>query len=99
MKEENVTFSGIEAKTLTAEDIRKAINLIKELPKDFTVSIGHNCDREYLLKKLNAFEVKENSETYLSAYFGIPLVKKSYIPQGEVWMVNNEGKVTNKFKL
>ena len=100
MKEETVTFSGIQAKPLTAEDIKHAVDMLGKIdPINDVFSLSHNCEKKELLKAFNAFEITKDSENYHSILFGMPVYKKSYVPKGEVWTVNREGKVLNKFKI
>lgn len=99
-KEENITFGGIEAKPITIEAIHEAISLLKintPEPSLGTVLASWNCSAEQL-KRLFGDEYRE-FPTLASMFMGYPILKRKYVPDGEVWFVSTEGKVLAKFKV
>ena len=99
MKEENITFSGKEASVLDLDTIKKAIdNLTSNTPiEKFGTQLSHNCDEAELLKVLGV--EKTTSEYNVGNYYGLPVFKKSWVPLGEIWLQDKDGKVIQKFNI
>lgn len=94
MIEENITFSGQEAEKLTD----KAIKSLRVYSIDDIAQISHNVDKE---KFIQALGLVENStiESKNPCLFGVPVYVKKYIPLGEIWLQNRDGKVIKKFSI
>lgn len=95
MKEENITFSGQEATKITVDDLKRGIDLVKSLPEIRFDHIVENCSKEELEKAFGKSKEWELKDTL----YGFPVYQKNYVPKGEIWMIDNEGKVMTKFKL
>lgn len=93
---ENTTFTGISSDTLSYEDLERGIELIKSLPEtSFLSYIDQNCTEEQLAK---AFGEKKVG-TPQDVYYGFPVYQRDYVPEGEVWMMDNNGKLIQRFKF
>jgi hypothetical protein len=96
MKEENITFSGKEASIVNLDSIVNAIASIPKMEEPRIEQISHNCsDTEFL----ELFDIKEKTESSIAPWFGLPVYSKKYIPLGEVWLQDKEGKVIKKYKV
>lgn len=96
--EEHVTFSGVEASKITAESLMSAVDLLnKYKPKELEVELSHNCEKEDFIKALGIQEKKD--EPFMSSLFGMRVYRKSYIPLGEIWLVDKNGQVLEKYKI
>lgn len=90
--EEYVTFGGQEAKTLDLETIQELVALI-DVEQPILHKISHNCTEEQLVYALGE---KKNGDLRAVLY-GLPVYEARYIPAGEVWLQDKDGKVIQKF--
>lgn len=94
-----LTDGSLESHTLTAESISKAVDDLKRMtPKDYIEMMRHNCDMDELAKKLGV-KVHKADNWSMAALYGMRVVKDPDMPKGEIHMVDNKGKIVNKFKI
>jgi hypothetical protein len=94
MNDETITFTGQEATQISFEQIDETIRKVNVS----TSRLNHvlaNCTLEQLERFFGAM-VEGDAKSVL---FGCPLYQKNYVPKGEIWFMDKEVKVINRFKL
>ena len=100
MNLEDVTFGGQQASNISLKAIREAIGLIKSSGEPRIHHILHHCTEaqwESLIGKQE--KVYTEPEYSKNVLYGLPVYEKSYVPLGEVWMMDKDGKVIQKFSI
>lgn len=98
MIETNVTFSGQEAeKIFSAQELTTFIEMLNAGGAPQIERISHNCDIQRLIKVLDAKQTTGSNP--VASLYGIKIYKAPYIPRGEIWMQDKDGKVIRKVFL
>lgn len=95
MKEENVTFNGKEAEKLFSIAELATVVSMFEGGKPDVAQITHNCLNTQLLEQFGSVNIGDAKDVY----FGLPVYRRGWVPLGEVWLEDKDGKVIRKFKF
>lgn len=96
---EHCTFSGQEATPLDMATLVKAIDTLSQITIEppLIQRISHNCGHEEFFRVFGIG--KENVSERATDYFGLPVYIHRWIPRGEVWLQDKNGKVIKKFSI
>ena len=96
IKGENVSFTGKEAEKLfSVKELNEVYKLLAAGGKPIIDHITHNCTNTTLLDLFGVVDIGDTK----SGYFGLPVYRRGWVPLGEIWMQDREGKVIRKFSL
>lgn len=97
MKEENVTFGGQEASLITAKELSELVKMMDAgaEPNHAINFVFENLTEEQR-DKLFGSKAEFDERAIL---YGFPIYRKSWVPLGEIWMMNKKGEVIKKFKI
>jgi len=99
MFEEHITFNGKEAAPISSSMMADAIKLLgNRNPDDVATLLHHiveNCSADQLERIFGP--VLEGDG--ISVMSGIPVHKRSWVPLGEMWMMDRGGHLLKRFKL
>lgn len=97
---EQVTFNGVHPSEVSLPAIRKAINLLRTLPANVIDHIIHHMSDEQIGTLFKNQATKHSDfESSKDVLYGLPVLKKSYVPLGEMWMMDKDGHVISKFSF
>ena len=94
---QNCMFSGQEAKPLNMDTLLEAIDKLPKVQEPRVDRISHNCKQDDFLKLFD-IEKRVKQKEYIN-FLGIPVYVKKWIPRGEIWLQDKDGKVVQKFSL
>ncbi len=96
-KEENITFSGKEAEQLSIKELEICYRLLEAGGEPVISKIIENLTEEKEKLLFNQFPKKEfESKDIL---YGLPVLRKKYVPLDELWFVDKNGRPIRRFKF
>jgi hypothetical protein len=94
----NVNFEGKEAEFLSFGELQTLVKMF-DGGKPPIANLNHNLSDEKMELFKNSFASADEIAVEKLMLYGIPVVKKSWIPLNEAWFVDKDGKVIKKFKF
>lgn len=99
MKKEIAIFSTQKNKPLTLKELQIAIKMLDDkISTPVLDHISHNSNKFVRVFKKMAGKkaIKINA---INVLYGFPVRKISWIPDGEIWLQDKDGKILKKFSL
>lgn len=95
MDDSNVTWSGQEAEQLFSVAELATVVKMLEGGKPDVAQITHNVSNTKLLDMFGQVEIGDSKDSY----FGLPVYRRGWVPLGELWLQDKDGKVIRKFSI
>lgn len=91
----SVDFGGKEAEALySTSELAQVIKMFEGGLPEIT-RMSHNCSNTQMLDSFGSVDIGDAKDSY----FGLRVYKRNYVPLGEIWLQDKEGKVVRKFSL
>lgn len=98
--EEAVTFNGQQASHISFKAIKEAMDSVDSIGEPKIHHLLHRCTEQQWESITGKQEkVDTDSEYSKSVLYGWPVYERSYVPLGEVWLMDKDGKVIEKFSF